>query len=117
MNLYLAEYHCSDFRNPEDTMDITGFEEIDFEKGLDLMNWAISENLYVEDPWGFFITNKKFGDLKESCLAGYIEDLKDFTAHQYLIIAAEDMETADDIAEIHSWHYILELKDEQDLLD
>ena len=117
MKLYQSEYHGV-ISNPEDTLEETFLAEISLDKAYELIKWCQEKLGYFEDPTGKIIFSEDEADLLHQNygrLVMYSEDIHEGMIHQYMIIAAESIDEADEIAEFESWEHILELTGEESL--
>lgn len=112
MNIYQANYFC-DLNDPKETMDLAYFGEVSLDQVKKLFYKCMEVYGYVEDPTGLLTEQNfdKLTDQSESKLLMYCEDVHKNFCRQFLIICSDDIEEAEDFADLESWNHILDLTD------
>ena len=134
MNLYKAEYFCNlsnvlssgiipftDFdaaSDAQDAIDAVYLGEIDLEEAKELIRNCIDTYDFLEDPTNLIsaCNYEALPNQRNSMMVMYCEDVHSDLCRQILIICADDIEEAEDIADIESWNRILDLLDAYSLM-
>lgn len=111
MNLFQIEYFC-DLTNPEETMDISYINTINADQARELYMSCLSSCGKVEDPTGLLFY-QKFDDLAKQespMMVLYADDVHEHLCRQFMIVCANYLHEAEEIGDIESWNYILDLR-------
>ena len=110
MNLYRADFFC-DLNNAQDTIDMTYFGEVNMSQVKDLIESCINVYGFLEDPTGL-IFEHRYDELPNqlfSMMVMYCEDVHENLCRQFILVCADDIEEAEEIADVESWNHILDL--------
>ena len=110
MNLYRADFFC-DLNNAQDTIDMTYFSEVNMTQVKELIESCINIYGFFDDPTGL-IFEHRYDELPNqpfSMMVMYCEDVHENLCLQYILVCADDIEEAEEIADVESWNHILDL--------